>query len=138
MNQDDKHIVVKGTKLTVEYGVLDDASMPSKDFLNDLKEEDRAYFLARMNLLAQVGVLGVQNDRVFKQERDFWSFKKQKCKGGPKDRKMVRIVAFRKSDRLILTHGFWKPPKSEWQESEFTRAEKIRDEILAREKRQGK
>jgi hypothetical protein len=112
--------------------------MPAMEFMESLKLVDRAYFIARMELVAHQGVLGVQNDRVFKQEREFWSFKRNKCKKGPKGRKMVRFVAFLKRDRLILTHAFWKPPKSEWPESEFTRAEEIRGEILAREKREGR
>lgn len=108
MNQGDNHIVVRGVQIVVEYGIS-----------------------------------AFRDDRRFKKERIFWAAKKDKCKHGPKGRKMVSIVCYRKRDevtnreRLILTHGFWKPPKSEWSESEFGQAEQIRDEIDARERRQG-
>ncbi len=72
-----------------------------------------------------------QNDQVFKHERDsLWTFKrksKHSDKGGDG---MIRIPCFRRDDRWILTHGFWKPPKSKWPEREFTIAEEIRLEFL--------
>ena len=142
MNQDDNHIVVRGTKIIVEYGVLDDGSMPAHDFWEGLAREDQAYLFVTFQHVAEYGVSTFHDARRFKQERTFWAAKKNKCKHGPKGRKMVRIVCYRKRDevanceRLILTHGFWKPPKAEWPESEFNRAQQIRDEIDAREQRQ--
>jgi hypothetical protein len=139
MNQDDSHIVVRGAKMTVEYGVLDDGSVPSRDFWERLAREDQAYFFTTFQHVADHGVSAFHDDRRFKQERTFWAAKKDKCKHGPKGRKMVRIVCYRKRDettkreRLILTHGFWKPPKAEWPEGEFSRAEQVRNEIDARE-----
>jgi hypothetical protein len=141
MNQGDNHIVVRGAKIVVEYGVLDDGSMPARDFFETLAQEDQAYFLATFRHIAEYGISAFRDDRRFKQERTFWAARKDKCKHGPKGRKMVRIVCYRKRDevtnreRLILTHGFWKPPKSEWPESEFGQAAQIRDEIDAREQR---
>lgn len=139
MNTNDDHIVVprkSGWKLTVEFGVLDDGSMPAREFLHRLKAKDRARLLAILEGVAEHGVSGLNNERIFKQERDFWAAKKDHCKGGPKGRKMIRLVAFVKRDRVILTHGFWKPPKGPWPEREFTTAEQIRDEINARERRE--
>lgn len=110
--------------------------MPAREFLDSLKPKDCARLLAILGGVAEHGVSGLNNERIFKQERDFWAAKKDHCKGGPKDRKMIRVVAFVKRERLILTHGFWKPPKGPWPEKEFTTAVKIRDEINAREKRE--
>lgn len=141
MSQDDKHVVVRGIKISVEYGVLDDGSVPSREFLESLARADQAYFFATFEQIATCGVSAFRDDRRFKQERGFWAAKKNNCRGGPKGRRMVRIVCYRKRDdaknreRLILTHGFWKPPQSEWPESEFTRATQIQDEIDARERR---
>lgn len=142
MKQGDSHIVERGARITVEYGVLDDGTMPSRDFMEGLGLKDQAYLFQTFRFVANQGVSGFRNDQRFKQERDFWAAKKDKCKHGPKGREMVRIVCYRKRDkvtsreRLILTHGFWKPPQSEWQENEFTRAQQIRDEIDARENRE--
>lgn len=142
MNQDDTHIVVRGTKMTVEYGVLDDGSVPSQEFLEGLDEEDQAYLFETFRFISDNGVSGFRDDRRFKQERDFWAAKKDKCKRGPKGREMVRIVCYRTrnkatgGERLVLTHGFWKPPKPKWKEKQFTCAQKIRDEIDTREQRE--
>ena len=130
------HIAVPrrdGWKLSVEFGRLNDGSMPAKEFLDSLKPKDRDCLLATLERVAEHGVLGVNNNKRFKQERDFWAAKKRNCKGGPKGRDMVRLPGFVSRDRFILTHGFWKPPKSPWPEKEFTTAETIRQEILARE-----
>lgn len=108
--------------------------MPARDFLDSLKSIDRARLLAILERVAEHGVLGLNNDRIFKQEREFWAAKKDHCKGGPKGRNMIRLVAFLKRDRLILTHGFWKPPKGPWPEKEFITAGETRDEINVREK----
>jgi hypothetical protein len=135
VNTNDDHIVVRGQSLTVEFGVLNDGSMPAREFLDSLQLKDGARLLAILKGVAEHGVLGLNNDRIFKQERDFWAAKKDHCKGGPKGRKMIRLVAFLSRDRLVLTHGFWKPPKGPWDEREFTTAERIRNEIRAREQR---
>jgi hypothetical protein len=144
MNQDDNSIVVRGTQCVVEYGVLDDGSSPARDFLRGLQLKDRAQFISTFLRVAEQGIFGVRNEERFKQERSFWAAKNNRCSGGPEGRKRIRIVGFRRRDqatgidRLILTHGFWKTRTSKWPESEFARAEAIRDEIIAREERQEK
>jgi hypothetical protein len=142
MNRDDTYIVVKGSQCIVEYGVLDDGSSPARDFLQGLQLKDRSQFVATFLRVAHLGIFGVKNEDRFKQARAFWAAKNNRCSGGPEGLKRVRIVGFRKRDqatgvdRLILTHGFWKSRVAEWPESEFARAEAIRDEILARENRE--
>lgn len=136
MSGEDDHLVVQGRKLSVEFGVLDNGSMPAKEFLDSLDERDIYRLVTILKRAADHGVLGVNNKTIFRQERDFWAAKHNKCKRGPKGRTMVRLVAYLKHDRLILTHGFWKPPQGPWPEKEFLTAAEYRDEINAREKRE--
>ena len=113
--------------------------MPARDFLISLDKRDRDHLRARFQHLADGGEQEMNNDRVFKAERPpFWAFKrnsKHSPKGGDG---MIRMPCFRIGDRWILTHGFWKPPQSEWPEYEFTLAEEIRQEVLARERQLAK
>jgi hypothetical protein len=47
---------------------------------------------------------------------------------------MIRIPCFRIGNRWILTHGFWKEPRSEWPERHFAEANRIYQEVMARER----
>ena len=121
--------------------MLDDGNSPARDFLQNLQLKDRAQFVSTFIEVTERGIFGVHNEERFKSERCFWAAKNNRCSGGPEGRKRVRIVGFRRRDqasgidRLVLTHGFWKTRTPKWPESEFVRAEAIRDEIIAREDR---
>lgn len=78
----------------------------------------------------------MNNDQVFKAERPpFWAFKRWSMNSPKGGKGMIRIPCFRIDDRWILTHGFWKPPQSEWPECHFTTAQQIYREVMLREKR---
>ncbi|MCD4726890.1 MAG: hypothetical protein K8R46_04470, partial [Pirellulales bacterium] len=106
------------------------------DFLLSLTKRDRPHLMARFLHLANGGEQQMNNDRVFKAERPpFWTFKRTSRNSPKGGEGMIRIPCFRIEDRWILTHGFWKPPQSKWPEREFVTAEKIRQEVMLREKR---
>ena len=135
MKEDDiRNIAAKGRKRIIEYAIRKDGSMPAKEFLDGLDKRDRNHLRARFQHLADGGEQEMNNDQVFKAERPpFWTFKR-KSKNSPKGGDgMIRIPCFRIGNRWILTHGFWKPPQSEWPEHAFVLAEQIRQEFSARE-----
>ena len=73
---------------------------------------------------------------VFKKERPpFFAFKR-KSRHSPKGGEgMIRIPCFRIDNRWVLTHGFSKEPQSEWPERHFAEANRIYEEVTARERR---
>ncbi|MBU4273971.1 MAG: hypothetical protein KKA28_19230 [Planctomycetes bacterium] len=136
MTEDDKHIVARGRLRVVEYAIRSDGSMPAKDFLFSLSKRDRQHLLNRFLHLANGGEQQMNNDQVFKAERPpFWAFKRWSMNSPKGGKGMIRIPCFRIDDRWILTHGFWKPPQSEWPECHFTTAQQIYREVMLREKR---
>lgn len=127
------HVVCRGRKFVVEFAVLDDRSMPAKTYMDSLDPSDRVNLVAYMKHLADNGIIHNQPKK-FKLERfPFWSFKR---KG--KGRRKIRIPCYQQDLRWILTHGFDKPARSEWDEQEFTTATAIRNEQLTRERKQQK
>jgi hypothetical protein len=143
---DDIHIVTHGRIRIVEYAVRQDGSAPAKVFFDLLDKRDRAYFLARFQLLANDGERGICNEDVFKRERELpknigdgwlWAFKKKTHKRPGGGKGMIRVPCFLYQNRWILTHGFWKPPQPKWPETEFSLAFQIIREVIQRE-RQGK
>ncbi len=126
-------IAATGRVRTVEYAVRLDGTLPARAFLfEELHKDDRNALLALFVHVANNGEMGVNNDRLVKQERPpFWTFKCNKCKrSNDKGWKRIRLPFFRHGNRIIITHGFWKPPKAKWPEEQFTLAELIRQEFL--------
>ncbi len=129
-------IAARGHRRIVEYAIRADGRMPAKEFLDGLDIRDRNHLKAWFVHLADGGEQEMNNDQVFKAERPpFWTFKRRSKKSPKGGDGMIRMPCFRVDNRWILTHGFWKPPQSKWPEREFTLAEQIRQEVLAREKR---
>ncbi len=123
----DEHIAVRVGNWVVEYAIRQDGTMPAKDFVNSLDPSVKDRILAAFRHVAQTGGRGVP-PQVFKHERDeLWAFK---CKH---EKRRIRLPCFRRNNRWIVTHGFFKPPRSKWPEQEFTLAFLIRDDVVRRE-----
>jgi len=104
--------------------------MPAKDFLdNKHLASDRAHFTAIFRMVADTGVEQAMSKRKFRKERTFYGAKKNNCKGGPKSKKMVRVVCFRHGNIFVAMFAFWKSG-SAWPESVFTKANKLKAEML--------
>ena len=119
--------------------------MPAKVFFDCLDERDRAWLLARFQILAEQSEGAISNEDVFRREREIpkdikgtggwlWTFKKktQKRPGGGKG--LIRMPCVMVGERWILTHGFWKPPQAKWPESEYSKAFAIVREVMDRER----
>jgi hypothetical protein len=140
---DDSNIVTRGRMRTVEYAVRKDGTVPAKTFFDLLDKRDKAYLLARFQILVNDGDHGIGNEGIFKREREYpkdigiqghlWAFKKKTYKRPGGGKGMIRIPCFLYQSRWILTHGFWKPPQSKWPEEQFTLAFQIIHEVIERE-----
>ena len=118
-------VVVQGTRCTIEYAVCADGSMPAKEFIEGLDEQDQRRLVTLFHRLADTGV--ISNREQFKHlEGKIWEFK----------RHQVRVGCFQAGARWLLTHGFIKK-RNDWPKSEVKRANRIRDEHINREKRRG-
>ena len=122
----EEQLVLKGPALTVAYAVDANGDMPAKEFLDEMTgkkaptDREKAGLYQVFKVLTQIGK--VTNELQFKKERDeIFGFKKYQA----------RIAAFRVDDIWYLTHGF-KKKKDRWSETEFTRANRIRNEHLKR------
>ena len=124
----DTSLAVPAGRFRVEYAVDEEGKMPAKEFLDSLGPATKARFLASFSHFSHNGPQGM-TDKMFCQEReDIHAFK---CK----EKKLrLRIPCFRHGDCWKLTHGFVKPPQSEWHEEEFTRANKIKEFSLRQTK----
>ena len=127
-------IVLSGQFHVIEFAEYENSTIPAESFLESLSVPNKTKFLAIFQHVADTGIARFSNEDMFKREREFWAFKRE-LKNGPKGLTMARIVCFQYCQRLILTHGFWKPNQSKWPESEFRLAEKIKTFWL---KKQGK
>ena len=75
-----ENIIVAGLKRTIEYAVLDDGSMPAKEFIDSLLQTSphaETDILARFRHIADGGEANA-TDQMFKRERD--PFSAFKCK----------------------------------------------------------
>lgn len=136
-NDDNQSIIVKGKMLWIEFAIRKDGTSPGKAFFASLHQRDQANLLKFFEYFANNGEASTHNEKLFKRERPpIYSFKR-KTKYGPSGGiGLIRLPCFRREKRWIITHGFWKPPKSQWPESAFTEAIKIMNEVLSMENSQ--
>lgn len=127
MVNNDDNTIVPGPKMRIEWAVLSDGTMPGREFYNDLPKKTKALFNASWRKMATTGSIGQK--RKFKRvDEEFSAFK-----GDTPENRMVRFPCFRRGNRWILTHGFFKPPQKRWPASAIPTAQRIRDEHLANE-----
>ena len=148
MATDDIHIVVSGRMRTIEFAVLADGKMPAKAFYESLDARDRDRLFVVFAHVANEGEVGIKSS-VFGKEEKFppdinggngrlWAFKDKTHRRPGGGIGMLRIGCFRMGNRWILLDGFWKPPQSEWPETQITRLMCIVREEIALEKQRNK
>jgi len=118
---DEESIVAEGDWGTVRYAVESSGDMPAKEFVEGL---DPPKLRKMANLFQWMANLGrISNDRRFKQVSDkIFEFKNHQ----------IRIACFRVGQVWFLAHGFVKK-QDKWPPKELTRANRIRNEHLARQ-----
>lgn len=127
----DSSIVVRGNQRTIEYAICANGSMPAREFVNGLDEDEQRRLDNLFRRMAETG--RIFNKTQFKQVKDrIYEFK----------RYQTRVGCFQIGTRWVLTHGFFKKD-DRWRKSELERAKRIMKEHLAREaakkaRRQGK
>lgn len=115
-----RYVVARGALRTIECAVCSDGSMPAKDFIESLNEQEQRKLATLFNRMADTGK--IWDPRKFKQIQDkIYEFK----------RYQVRIGCFSVANRWRLTHGFIKK-QEKWPKSELKRAERIMGEDLER------
>jgi hypothetical protein len=120
-----RQILCAGRRITIEFAVRSNGTMPAKDFYeNDLSEEERTKLKPPFARLADDG--HVANKERFKKvegTKELWEFKLHQ----------VRIPGFYlPGGRFILTHGLRKK-QDRLPKTEIDTAEKIRSEHIKRE-----
>lgn len=100
--------------------------MPARDFIESLKDKERAKLSVLFERMADAG--RIWNREQFKKvEGDIFEFK----------RFQIRVGCFQEGSTWFLTHGFRKK-RDKWQKRELERANRIRNEHLARQERERK
>lgn len=113
-------VVVRGTMRSIEYAVCANRSMPAKEFIEGLDEGDQRKLDVLFRKMAETG-------KLFNKEQ----FKLVKEKIYEFKRHQIRIGCFQVETSWVLTHGF-KKKTDRWPQNELKRAERIREEDLAR------
>jgi hypothetical protein len=135
---DDRYIIEYANRYVIEFAIRKDGSIPGLVFYNkDLDDSQRTKFQACCLALSEHGLALVHKCGFFKHERDeIFAYTRTTEKAYKEGIGLIRFPCFRKNDRWIFTHGFWKPRKEikKWPESEFVRAFEIRNEVIEREK----
>jgi hypothetical protein len=135
---DDRYIIEDAKRYVIEFAIREADSIPGLDFFNkDLDDPQRTKFKACCLALSEHGLALVHRCGFFKHERDeIFAYTRTTKKAYKEGIGLIRFPCFRKVDRWIFTHGFWKPRKhKKWPESEFERAFEIRNEVIEREKK---
>jgi len=116
-------LVKGGSTLSIYAVVLDNGTCPAADFLESLRQRDKASHGSLVNLLARHAEHGpIRNEkksRAIKGKVNLWEFKTRQG-----DRMVFFYLAGRKT---VLTHGFHKGAPAK---TEYRRAEAIRDRYL--------
>lgn len=133
MSGPDAHIVVRGRMRTIEYAVRADGSMPAKAFLDSLSQRDRANLMALFTHVAENGEEHLSKGVFRREKKPFYAFKRKSNLGPEGGKGLIRIPCFRVEQRVILTHGFWKPLKPKWPEEECRLTEAVYAEVMSRE-----
>lgn len=120
------NVAYRGSRLTIEFAVLRDGTLPGRAFLEEQESGRQANIYALFTRLADAG--RIDNREKFKkiEGSSFWEFKSFQ----------VRMPCyFRPDQRVVITHGFTKKG-DRIKKSELSRAESIKSEyegILASE-----
>ena len=115
------NVLCVGRKLTVEFAVRSDGTMPAKLFFDSLDPQDKRKLMVLFQWLADEG-------RIVNREK----FKKVEGTQGLFEFKsfQIRMPGFFTPDRrFVITHGFRKK-KDAFPKSEVEIAYRIRDENL--------
>lgn len=120
-----QNVICCGRKLSIEFAIRANGSMPAKDFFDtDLTETERQKFKPPMMRLADDG--RVANEERFKKvegTKGLWEFKLHQ----------IRILGFYSTrGSFVLTHGLRKK-KDRLSKSDIEVAETIRKEHIARQ-----
>lgn len=120
----ERPVAYSGTRLRVVFAVCTDGSSPAKGFFEQLAQSDQAKLLAMFRMLGETGQL--RNREKFKKILgplfEFKSFQ-------------IRMPCFFDGSAVVITHGFVKKQNS-IPNSEIEKAERIKQEDLARKKAQ--
>ena len=116
-------LVKSGSTLSIYAVVLDNGTCPAEDFLELLRQRDKASLRSLVNLLARHAEHGpIRNERksrAIKGKDNLWEFK---------TRQGDRIPFFYLAGgKTVLTHGFHKGAPAR---TEYRKAEAIRDRYL--------
>ena len=120
----DEHIFYEGPARVIEAAILQDGSMPARDFVESLSEADRAKVYALFRMLGDIG--RITNSEKFKKTEgtEFWEFKSFQ----------IRMPCFfLPNRRVVITHGFRKK-QDKIPRGEIERAKRIKTEHLVRER----
>ncbi len=128
MSPYERRIAAIGDWGTVEFAMRANGRFPAEEFLDELSPADRAIFIDLFQQMADFG--HTHNPSRFSHERrKIYGFK---AKG--RGNKLIRIPCFQKSNRWILTHGFFKPGaqkgRGPWPVEELDKADKTMNEHL--------
>jgi len=116
-------LVKSGSTLSIYAVVLDNGTCPAEDFLELLRQRDKASLESLVNLLTRHAEHGpIRNEkksRAIKGKENLWEFK---------TRQGDRIPFFYLAGgKTVLTHGFHKGAPAR---TEYRKAEAIRDRYL--------
>lgn len=130
MVEDADLIIVPGPRMSIEWAVREDGTIPAREFFHkELVDATRAILMASFRRMATAGE--IRQKRKFNREADgFCAFKCDTPEG-----RMVRFPCFRIGNRWILAHGFFKPAQNRWPDWALNLAQAIRTEHLAYESR---
>lgn len=117
----DRPILVRGSLRTIEYAVRANGSMPAKDFIEGLDENELRRLDTLFHRMADTG--WIRDCQKFKQvDGKIYEFK----------RYQTRVGCFHVRNRWRLTHGFIKK-SDKWPKREIERANRIMREDLERD-----
>lgn len=124
-------VVTRGEWGTVEFAMRANGKFPAEEFLDGLSPADRAIFIDLFQQMADFG--HTHNPSRFSHERGkIYGFKAK-----ARSNKLIRFACFQRSNRWILTHGFFKPGaqkgRGAWPPEELDKADRIMSEHLTHE-----
>lgn len=125
----DDLIIVEGGQRTVEFAVRNDNSVPARDFIaQKLSKSTQLNLKHIFDHIAEFTERELTHEMFCQERKEIHAFRRKQ------QGRLIRIPCFQLGRTWYLTHGFVKPPKSKWDEQEFTLATEIMNEVLARAK----
>ncbi len=111
-------IAYRGVRLTIEFAIRSDESVPALDFFNGLDRQWKGRFAVLYTRLGDVGF--IHNSEQFSKFVDeFFKFKAYQYR---------MPCYFRTDKRVVITHGFIKKKKGAAPRQEEDRARNIKKE----------